>query len=101
MRPWTEGTNWNNSTVLGFLNTSFLSYFRNIRWLSAQGGENEIPIVSQVPVLPHGRGEGISRHLPGEWAGETDSLVTGLQVLSHQTYPSVLKQGIAVRKFIR
>lgn len=64
---------------------------RNIRWLSPQGNTH-----SNLPE----RGEGMSGHLPGEWAGEPDSQVFGLKITYHQNYTSVFKQGISVRKFI-
>ena len=46
-------------------------------------------------------GKGMSRYLPGEWAGEPDSQVPGLQALYHQNYTSVFQQGIAIRKSLR
>lgn len=86
-----SGTNW-NSIVLAFLNIRlFFSYLRNIGWLSPQGNTH-----SNLP----DRGEGMSGHLPGEWAGEPDPQVFGLKVPYHQNYTSVFKQGISVRKFI-
>lgn len=96
MSPWAQeqvGTLY----CPGFLEHMFLLSKKHCGSLS-QGDEYEMPNRSQILVSSPDRGKGMSRYLPGEWAGEPDSQVPGLQALYHQNYTSVFQQGIAIRK---